>query len=140
MPLLVAFALLLAAAALLAVEVGTGRTKPKTETGAWAATGLFAGAASAGGTLLVALPWEEWVLILALLPLTAICVVRLLALVSERVPGLRGAALAGAILALGVIAGTNVVPIPLTRAAIQSALPGLPPPSALPDAGRLVRT
>ena len=140
MPLLVAFALLLAAAVWLGAEVATGRTKPRTRFGAWAGAAVFACAASAGGTLLVALPWAEWVLIVALLPLTFICIVRFVVLLQSRVSGWRSAVLAGVVLAAGVIAGIQTVPIPLTRAEIQSALPGAPAPSAHPNAGRLVRT
>ncbi|MEM1055906.1 MAG: hypothetical protein AAGI52_10295 [Bacteroidota bacterium] len=125
---------------LLAVEVATGRTQPRTDVGVWAAAVVFALAASAGGAMLVALPWTEWPLILALLPLTAICVARCLVLVRERIPGWQGVALAIVLLASGLIAGVRAVPIPLTRAQIQSAIPGGPVPSAHPNAGRLVRT
>lgn len=101
---------------------------------------MFASAASAGGALLVVLPWSEWLLMLALVPLTSICLIRFVALLRYRIPGWRGTAFASAVLVVGVIIGSTALPSPLTRAEIQSALPGGEPSSAHPDAGRLVRT
>lgn len=140
MALLVSFGFLLAAALLLTAEVATGRSRLGGAAIVWGSLGVYAAAASAGGALLVALPWAEWLLMLALVPLTSICLIRFVSLLQERVPGWRGAAMAGAVLAVGLIGGTSALPVPLTRAEIQAALPGTPPLSAHPDAGRLVRT
>ena len=138
--LLVLLALLLSSSVLLAAEVATGRTEPTTPAAGWARAGLFALAACAGGTLLVALPSGEWVLLLALLPLTTISLLRFLALLTGRLPGWQGLAVAAVVVVVGVAIGVRTVPVPLTRAHIQAALPGAPPPSALPNAGRLVRS
>ena len=138
--LLLLLALLLTASILLAFEVATGKTTSKAPAAVWARVVLFGLAACAGGTLLVALPLAEWVLLLALLPLTTIALVRFLTLLTERLPGWRGVAVAAVAVVVGVAAGVQTVPVPLTRAHIQSALPGTPPPSANPNAGRLVRT
>lgn len=134
------FALLLAASALLAVEVAARNATPEAGPRRWLRIGVFALAAAAGGTLLVALPLSEWVLILALVPLTSISLIRAWTLVSTSLPGWRGMALVTAAVLMAVAVGVQTVPIPLTRDHIQSALPGGPPPSAHPDAGRLVRT
>lgn len=140
MPLLLVLVLLLAASVLLTVEVVTGRSRPRTRTARWAAAGTFAGAASAGTGLLLALPWSEWVLMVALLPLTTICTVRFVSLARGHAPGWRIAVICGVVLATGTISVVEVLPYPLTRAAIQATVPGSPHPSVLPEAGRLVRT
>ncbi|MEL6615233.1 MAG: hypothetical protein AAFQ43_05820, partial [Bacteroidota bacterium] len=81
-----------------------------------------------------------WILIAALVPLTLMSLVRATALVSTSLPGWRGLALIVAVVLTSMAVGIQTIPVPLTRAAIQSALPGGPAPSAHPDAGRLVRT
>ena len=113
---------------------------PRSAGGVWIASAVFAGAASAGVALLIALPWSEWLLMMALAPLTSISVLRLFSLLRTRWSQGRSMAAVVAVMALAGLGGAAVLPNPLTRADIQAAIPGAPAPSAHPDAGRLVRT
>jgi hypothetical protein len=134
------FACLLLGASLLAAEVITGRTAPEAQPARWIRAGAFALPTVAGGILLMALPLTEWVLLLALLPLTSASFVRFVTLVP--LAGWRRPLIVTVVVCVGVVGGASFVPVPLHRGDIETALPGppAPPPSAHPNADRLVRT
>jgi len=138
--LLLAFGLLLLAASVLTVEVARGGRRAEKGAEAIGSMVVFGLAALSGGALLLALPRSEWLLMIALLPLTTISVIRYLSLLRAVSASRAVVALAALALTAGAWAGTRVLPAPLTRAAIQAAMPGPDPGSALPQAGRLVRT
>lgn len=143
MPLtvLVPFLPLVAAAGLLAVEAGTGRTVGKTPWGTAGRTAVFAIASAAGVTLLAALSGEEMVVAAALVPLTALSILRFEMLVRRRTTRLRSALVVMACLAVGLAVGLSTVPVPLTRAHLHGEDEAAPanPVSIRRDAGRIVR-
>ena len=140
MPLSVAvsFGALALAAVLHTVEVVVGRRQraPAAE----ALLALVYGAASvAGAALLAALSGAEWVLALALVPLTALSVLRFWTLFAPSASARARTLAVGVVLVLGVLAALQVVPIPLTRVHLSGADAADAPPTVRPRAGRAVR-
>lgn len=129
MPLYVlfAYAALAAAAGLLALDVWRDGGRP----GAWwgpVRVGVYGAASVAGTTLLVALSGGEAVLVAALVPLTALAVIQFGTALAPGAPGWRRAAWTALVLAVGVAASLQAVPVPLTRAHLT---PG-PSPAVYP--------
>ena len=117
MPLSVvlAFVVVLIAAALLASEVWTGPLTRARWPLRWVAVAVFGVASVAGATLLTALSGREWLLALALVPLTTLSVLRFGGLALPRARPWQRIAVVGVVLAVGVVAALQVVPVPLTR-------------------------
>ena len=131
------FASLPLAAALLGVEVATGRSAPGACAARWVRAAAFGLAAVAGGVLLVALPGSEWVMLAAVLPLTTISLVRCTALVP--LAGARRVAVVALVVTAGVVVGVQRVPVPLTRAAIVASFVGEAPAEPRPRPERSIR-
>lgn len=94
--------------------------------------------AASGMTLLAALSPSEWVLGLALIPLTALSMVHFARGVLGRLPGWRGWAAMTALLLLGAALLFSQTPRPLTRGALD--LPAAAPAQTIqPGASRPVR-
>lgn len=123
LPVTLALTVLVAAAGLLASEVWTGRPLGTRRGGRLAAAATFGVAAVAGATLLTALAGQEWPLALALVPLTALSVMRFGGLVFPAAPPWARIVAVGVILAAGVGAALQVVPVPLTRGHLSGAAP-----------------
>lgn len=135
---LVAFGVLAASAVALGAEQARG-LRIRTGGGATALATLHGTAAVAGATLLVALAGREWLLAAALVPITALSVIRFAGLVAPAPPRARRLAIAGLVLLAGVAATLQAVPVPLTRAHLTGAAPADAAPSARPHRGRTVR-
>lgn len=132
---LFAYASLAAAAVLLAVEAwGEGR-------GPWRAlgVGVYGSASVAGATLLTALAGREGLLAAALVPLTALAVVRFGVALAPGASPWRRAGWTALVLAVGIGAGLQAVPVPLTREHLTPASERRAPPTVRPHVGPPVR-
>ena len=140
-PVLLAFLALVAAAVLLAFEAASGQRTLRSAAGTVVRAGTFGLASVAGVTLLAALSGGEWGVALALVPLTALSILRLWALLCEWTTGPRATLLVLAVLAVGLGAGLRSIPVPLTRAHLHGGSGAAPtaPVSIRPDVGRTVR-
>ena len=137
----VAFVLLIAAAAMLVSEVWMRRVLGTSPLERAAGRVVYGAAAIAGATLLTALSGREWVLAVALVPLTTLCVLRFGGLVRTEGRLWERVALVGVVLAVGVAAALQLVPVPLTRAHLsgQPAAHPMERPSARPFVDAPVR-
>ncbi len=115
LPVALAFLILVAAALLLAAEVWGGPLVGARRPLRALAAVTFGAASIAGATLLTALAGGEWLLALALIPLTTLSILRMGGLVLPRARPWTRVALVGVVLAVGVAAALQVVPVPLTR-------------------------
>ena len=138
---LLAFVLLIAAAGVLAGEVWIGGRRRPRRAARHSVTAVFAGAAIAGTTLLTALSGREWLLALALLPLTTLSVIRFGTRVLPGAETWKRVVVVGVVLTLGVVGALQVVPAPLTRGHLSGSVETHPVdrPTIRPYAGRPVR-
>ncbi|HLA63532.1 MAG TPA: hypothetical protein VK610_03845 [Rhodothermales bacterium] len=139
----VLFSVLCVAAAVLAVEAHTGRLVGKTAGRTRARAYVFLAAAVSGGALLFALAASEWVLMLALLPITVLSVARFAMLARGWWAGWRLVVFTAVALTLGILACLPWLPRPLDRRAfikgMQGVEPTRAPDSISPDAFSPVR-
>jgi hypothetical protein len=140
---LLLFAALGASAIVLAVEAGTGRLVGRTEASTWARAAVFFAASVAGGALLVAVSSQEWLLMLALAPITVLSLLRFAMLASGWWTGWRLSVYTAVLLLAGVAACLPWMPRPLDRAALLESLlrtsPTFVPDTISPDVTRPVR-
>lgn len=99
---------------------------------------VFGGATSAGIALMVALPASEWVVGLALIPLTALSAVYFSRTVLGQLGGWRGWVAVAALLLLGSALLLSRTPQPLTRGVLIGAEPA-PARSITPGSSTPVR-
>jgi len=141
--LLVLFGALCLAALLLALEAGTGRLVGRTLTGTRVRVGVFFAAAAAGSALLVSVSHSEWMLLLALAPITLLSVLRFTMLANGWWTGWRLPMYTVLLLLVAVAACLPFLPRPLDRGALLNGLrggrPAFVPDSISPDALRPVR-
>ena len=126
------FLALCASALVLALEAGTGRLVGRTPRSTRVRAGIFFAASVAGGALLVALSAQEWLLILALAPITVLSLIRFGMLAHGWWSGWRLSLYTAALLLLGIAACLPWLPSPLDRAAILQGLRG-GRPASVPD-------
>jgi hypothetical protein len=131
------------AALVLSVEAGTGRLVGRSVLTTRLRAGIFFAAGVAGGTLLVAVSPREWMLMLALAPITVLSILRFAMLANGWWAGWRLSVYTAVLLALGVTACLPWMPRPLDRAAlletIRGGRPTFAPDTISPDALRPVR-
>lgn len=141
LPVVLAFVLLIAAAGLLAGEAWFGRSLSARRAARLAAAVTFSGAGIAGATLLTALSGREWMLALALVPLTTLSIVRFGGLVLPEAAAWKRIVLVGVVMTIGVVAALQVVPVPLTRGHLSGTVEMHPVERSTirPYAGRPVR-
>lgn len=126
------FLTLVAAAVVLADEARTGRLAGPTPRRTQARALIFLAAAIAGGAFLLVLPASEWVFALALLPITALSLLRFAMLARGWCGGWRLMVFTMALVALGVAACLPFLPAPLNRRVLlEQMAPGRP--SGIPD-------
>ncbi len=137
------FAALGASAIVLAVEAGTGRLVGRTEARTRARAAVFLAGSIAGGALLIAVSSREWLLLLALAPITVLSLLRFAMLASGWWSGWRLSVYTAALLLEGVAASTTFMPRPLDRTALLNSLtrgaPASAPDTISPDVARPVR-
>ena len=126
------FLVLCAAAAVLALEAQSGRLVGRTPGRTRARAFVFLGASVAGGALLASLAVSEWVLMLALLPITALSVVRFTMLARGWWGGWRLLVFTALALTAGILLCLPLLPRPLDRGALFEGLRGAEPTHA-PD-------
>ena len=139
------FGVLVLAAAVLAVEARTGRLAGPTRAWTAARASLFAASAVAGLALVVPLSAGAWVLALALLPITALSVLRFSMLLGAWWHGPVRTVVVVTVLAVGVLAVLPSLPRTLERSFVLDELrPGdavrSPSDSIDPNALRPVRS
>jgi hypothetical protein len=131
------------AAFVLAVEAGTGRLVGRTVLTTRVRAAVFFAAGVAGGSLLVAVSPREWMLMLALAPITVLSILRFAMLANGWWAGWRLSVYTAVLLAIGITACLPWMPRPLDRAAlletIRGGRPTFAPDTISPDALRPVR-
>jgi hypothetical protein len=141
--LLVLFAALCLSALLLALEAGTGRLVGRSRAGTNARAAIFFAGAVAGSALLVTVSPREWMLLLALGPITLLSVLRFAMLANGWWTGWRLTVYTAALLLAAVALCMPWMPRPLDRGALLEGLrggrPTFAPDSISPDALRPVR-
>lgn len=139
----VLFLALCAAAVVLAMEAHSGRLVGRTPDRTRVRAYVFLAAAVAGGALLVTLAASEWLLMLALLPITALSVVRFTMLAQGWWRGWRLVVFTAVALVVGILACLPWLPRPLDRGAIiegfRTVQPTHAPDTISPDAFSPVR-
>ncbi len=139
----VLFVALCASAVVLAMEAQSGRLVGKTPDRTKVRAYVFLAAAVAGGALLVRLSASEWLLMLALLPITTLSLVRFAMLAQGWWTGWRLLVFTAVALVLGILACLPWLPRSLDRGAliegIREVQPTHAPDSISPDAFSPVR-
>lgn len=118
---------LLAAALVLADEARTGRLVGRTSGRTAARAVVYFLASVSGGALLVALSEREWVFMLALVPITALSLVRFGMLARQWWAGWRLSLYMTVLLLLGILACLPWIPRPLDRGILIESLRGAQP-------------
>ena len=132
-----------ASALVLAVEAGTGQLVGRSDATTRARAVVFFTASVAGGALLIAISSREWLLLLALAPITVLSLLRFAMLASAWWSGWRLSIYTAVLLLAGVASCLPWMPRPLDRATLlESLMRGSPasiPDSISPDVSRPVR-
>jgi hypothetical protein len=136
-------AALCAAALVLAAEAGTGRLVGRSVVRTRIRAAIFFVAGVSGGALLVAISAREWMLMLALAPITVLSVLRFAMLANGWWAGWRLPVYTAVLLLVGIAACLPWMPRPLDRSALLESIrggrPTFVPDTISPDALRPVR-